>query len=69
MGPYQSAGSSLTIGPLATTRMLCAQPVMDQETAFLAALQKASQYQFESGRLMLRDATGATQATFIRGQG
>jgi heat shock protein HslJ len=68
LGPYRSDGQSLTIGPLATTRMLCAQPVMDQETAFLAALQKATQYQFESGRLVLRDAGGATQATFIRGQ-
>lgn len=68
MGPYQSDGQSLTIGPLATTRMLCAQPVMDQETAFLAALGKATHYQFESGRLVLRDASGATQATFVRGQ-
>ena len=49
------------------TRMLCAQPVMDQETAFLAALQMATQYQFESGRLVLRDADGAIQATFVRG--
>ena len=28
-----------------------------------------TQYQFDSGRLVLRDASGATQATFIRGQG
>jgi heat shock protein HslJ len=69
MGPYQSDGSTLTIGPLATTSMLCQQPVMDQETAFLAALQNVSQYQFDSGRLVLRAAGGATQATFIRGQG
>jgi heat shock protein HslJ len=69
MGPYQTDGQSLTIGPLATTRMACASPIMDQETAYLAALQKATQYEFESGRLVLRDASGATQATFIRGQG
>ena len=68
LGPYQTDGRSLTIGPLATTRMLCAQPVMDQETAYLAALQRATQYQFESGQLVLRDASGAIQATFIRGQ-
>jgi heat shock protein HslJ len=68
MGSYHSDGQHLTIGPLATTRMLCAQPLMDQETAYLAALQKATQYAFESGRLVLRDASGATQATFVRGQ-
>jgi len=69
MGPYQSADQSLTIGPLATTRLACAQPVMDQETAYLAALQRGSRYEFESGQLVLRDASGAIQATFVRGQG
>jgi heat shock protein HslJ len=32
-GPYQSTASSLSIGPLASTRMACDQTVMDQETA------------------------------------
>jgi heat shock protein HslJ len=68
MGPYQTDGQRLTIGPLATTRMACPQPVMDQETAYLAALQNATRYELESGRLVLRDASGATQAMFIRGQ-
>jgi heat shock protein HslJ len=64
-GPYQSSGESLQIGPLASSRMLC-QPaeVMDQEQAFLAALERTTQYQFENGNLVLRDAGGATQAIF-----
>jgi hypothetical protein len=38
--------------------------------SMVATLQKTSRYQFESGRLVLRDANGAIQATFIiRGQG
>lgn len=65
-GPYQSSGGSLKIGPLASSRMLCEPPaVMDQEHAFLAALEAATLYQFENGRLVLRDASGATQAIFV----
>jgi heat shock protein HslJ len=65
-GPYQSSGGTLKIGPLASSRMLCEPPaVMDQELAFLAALEAATQYQFENGRLVLRDAGGATQAIFV----
>jgi heat shock protein HslJ len=64
-GPYQSSGQTLQIGPLASSRMLCDPPaVMDQEQAYLAALQRATQYQLENGRLLLRDAGGATQAIF-----
>ena len=65
-GPFQSSGESLQIGPLASSRMLCQPPaVMDQEQAYLAALAAATQYQFEDGRLVLRDASGATQAVFV----
>ena len=36
-GPYTTNGIVAAIGPLATTRMACAEDVMAQETAFLAA--------------------------------
>ncbi len=38
-----------TVGPIATTRNLCSEPegVMDQETAYLAALEATSGYQWE----------------------
>jgi heat shock protein HslJ len=65
-GPFQSSGQSLQIGPLGSSRMLCDPPaVMDQEQAYLAALQRTTQYQFENGQLVLRDADGATQAIFM----
>ena len=38
-GPYTTNGTLAAIGPLATTRMACAEDVMAQETAFLTALQ------------------------------
>jgi len=41
-GSYELDGRSLTIGPLASTRMACLEDgVMEQESAFLAALQAA----------------------------
>jgi heat shock protein HslJ len=65
-GPYQSTATTLTIGPLASTFKACDQPVMDQETAYLNALQQTSSYRFDNGRLILVNAGGATQATFDR---
>jgi heat shock protein HslJ len=64
MGPFRSSGDTLSIGPLATTRMACAQPVMQQEAAYVAALEATTEYQFQDGQLWLRDASGATQAVF-----
>lgn len=62
IGPYQADGGSLTIGPLASTRMACDQPRMDQEAAFLKALEATTRYRFENDLLVLRDASGAMQA-------
>jgi heat shock protein HslJ len=64
-GAYTVAGNSLSIGPLATTRMACAQPIMQQEQAFLTALQAASKYMLTSDRLTLRDPNGAIQVALI----
>ena len=48
-------GSELSFGPVATTRMMCADPAAaDQETAFVAALSGVSSYTIDSeGRLVL----------------
>ena len=48
-------GSTLEVGPLATTRMACADPAVgEQETAFLQALQATTGYTVDDeGRLVL----------------
>jgi heat shock protein HslJ len=63
-GPYQVSGTSTKMGPFATTRMACPQPVMDQELAYLTALQNAARFEFVDGRLEFRDASGALQALY-----
>ena len=51
-GSFKVEGNSLSIGPLATTRMMCsAEGVMAQEQAFIAALQTASTWAISRGML------------------
>jgi heat shock protein HslJ len=63
-GMYQTSGTSLMFGPLATTRMACEQAIMDQEQAFLAALAATKSYRIVGTTLTLVDATDARMAEF-----
>lgn len=63
-GSYTLDGNSLSVGPLATSRMACAPPIMEQESQFLEALQATATFAFVSGQLWLRDANGSTQVIF-----
>jgi len=57
---YEVSGDNISIGPAITTRMACSDPegIMDQEMAYLAALEMASSFQFEGDRLILLDDEG-----------
>lgn len=60
-GTVQMGAGTVTFGPLATTRMLCAPAVNTQETAFLRFLgQRALRAQVRGATLTLTDATGQT---------
>lgn len=64
-GPAVVDGSSVKIGPLASTKMACADEAASrQETNYLAALEAATTVDLRSGRLELRDDTGALQVAF-----
>lgn len=53
-GSYEIDGSSLTFGPLASTEMFCGEPgVMDQETAYLAALASVDTWSIDGETLIL----------------
>lgn len=43
----------MTIGPVAATRMACPEPILNQETAYFAALEKVSLWGYDIGRLAL----------------
>ena len=55
---------SITIGPLAATKMACPSPAMEVEDRYLAALGRATQYTLAGGRLVLSGASGTV--TFER---
>lgn len=58
---YKSSAPKLTVGPVTSTRKHCAEPagVMEQETAYLAALQTSTTYRIEGRTLELRTTGGA----------
>ena len=63
---YQVVTSTMKISPaIAATRMMCPEPVMQQEAAYLAALPTVATYRIESNKLELRDAKGALQASYV----
>ena len=68
MGNYTVEGGTMTLEPLATTRMACPEPegVMDQETKLLAALESATGYAIDGDTLRLTNAEDATAVTLSR---
>jgi heat shock protein HslJ len=67
---YTADGSSLRFGPAAVTRKMCAETgVMEQEAAFLTALETVTTARVEADRLELRTADGALAAMFTRDAG
>lgn len=68
---YRTAGNRISIGAAGTTRMHCDSPetVMEQESLFLAALERSATFRLEGDRLTLRSAEGSIQVTLSRGGG
>jgi heat shock protein HslJ len=65
-GSYTLDGTTLKIGPLASTMKACAdQAVNDQEQQFLAALQASTTYSQSGNSLTLKAAGGENQVTLV----
>ena len=60
-GSYTISGQTMAIGPLGTTGLSCAQPVMDQETKYLATLQGAVDYEIQGNELRIDSQVGDQQ--------
>jgi putative lipoprotein len=63
-GAYELDGATLTFGPLATTKMMCAE-TMEQEHAFLQALGAVRGWHIQGDRLEMLDGSGAAAARFL----
>ncbi len=66
-GRAEIGAGTIAFSPLATTRMACPDPAMEQERRVLEALAAARRYQVEAGALTLLGADGGALARFRRG--
>ncbi len=57
-GDYQTDGAILTVGPLASTRKACEDPVMRTEDTFLDLLQNAGTWSLDGGALVITASDG-----------
>lgn len=62
---YQVDGAGLTIATAAGTLMACPPPLMEQERAYLAALQATAAFEIKEDTLTLSDPDGAAVARFV----
>jgi heat shock protein HslJ len=62
---YQIDGASMTIGAAAGTLMACPPPLMEQERAYLSALQATVAFEINADTLTLKDQAGAAVARFV----
>jgi heat shock protein HslJ len=65
-GTYGTNGNVVRIGRLATTRRACEPDVMEQETAFLEALQGAALIETRADRVNLTDLSGSIVVGLVR---
>jgi heat shock protein HslJ len=64
-GTYTVRGDQWSVDDeIASTLILCSEPIMEQAQAYMAALRGASRYQIEDQQLTLLDANGTILATF-----
>ena len=61
---YTSSDGTIKVGPVAATQMAGPPDLMAQETAYLAALEKATTYAMEGDIMTLRDSTGAAMVGY-----
>lgn len=62
-GAYTQNGDGVTFSPMAVTQMACPEPVMSQESAFLAAMNKVARASGDASIVRLLDAAGETLLT------
>jgi len=61
---YETDGDNMTIEQPISTLIACDQPIMDQETAFLVALQQTATFELGEDTLTLHAADGALLVSF-----
>ncbi len=64
-GSFSASGEKLAISGVMMTEMACLdQPVMDQESAYLKAIEEATSFSIVDGRLEIQNTSGETTLVF-----
>ena len=65
-GTYTTEGDKLSIGSVGSTELACAEPagIMEQEAAYLKALQDAATFKIKGDALELRSSDGSLLASY-----
>lgn len=66
--PYEVEKNIINIGPSMGTLMACPDPIMEQENAYLKALESAKSYQLEDQNLVLADGEGTNLLVFEKNE-
>ena len=63
---YEVDGAAISIGPAAATRKMCAEPenVMEDETGYLLALERAATFEIKDDKLTIYDEEGVRQLVY-----
>jgi len=61
---YQVDGNSVTLTPGPSTMMACPDPIMQQSTAYMAALGSSATFKIQGDKLLLKDTDGNVVAAF-----
>ncbi|MBP7242379.1 META domain-containing protein [Amaricoccus sp.] len=65
-GAYSVDGETLTVGPVAATRMACPEPAMSAEAALFAAFEAVATFSRDGADLNFLDADGVPVAAFAQ---
>lgn len=65
-GSLQTTDGGISVGELGATRMACPQQIMDQETAFMQALQDVASFKLGDNTLRLLSEDGGELAELAR---
>lgn len=57
-GTYTQDGTALALGPMAVTRRMCPDSLMEQERRLLRALEQVATWRIQNEMLILEDADG-----------
>ncbi|WP_063463355.1 META domain-containing protein [Ectothiorhodospira sp. BSL-9] len=67
MGSYQLTGETMEVGPLASTRMACSEPLMEQEISFMQLLESVRQHHFDEDGALVLEADEGRSLRAVRG--